>query len=283
MTSQCRRNAAAGRPDTAPTAPRRIALLTAYDGAGYAGFQWQANAPTIQGELESAIARLTGAKVRIRGASRTDAGAHAEGQVVDFLTASRHPQRVFVSALNHYLPDAVRVLDAAAVPDGFHARRSAARRCYRYRILNRPTPSPLLRHTHHWEPAPLDTDAMGRAAAALVGIRDFRQLATGHPPERSAVRQVFAWQIARHPAAKDVIIIDCCANGFLRHQIRRANAVLTTIGKGDLPVHAMAEALAGRLPQRRQIAPLPAKGLCLMSVSYPGYDHLLQFKGCEGL
>ena len=283
MTSQRPNKDAAGQPDAAPAAPRRIALLTAYDGTGYAGFQWQANAPTIQGELESAIARLTGERVRIRGASRTDAGAHAEGQVVDFVTGSRHPERVFVSALNHYLPDAVRVLDSVAVPDGFHARRSAARRCYRYRILNRPTPAPLLRRNHHWEPAPLDIAAMGQAAVALVGIRDFRQLATGHPPDRSAVRQVFDWRITRHPAAKDVIIVDCCANGFLRHQIRRANAVLAAIGKGDLPAHAMAEALAGRLSQRRQIAPLPAKGLCLMSVSYPGYDHLLQFKGCEGL
>ena len=260
---------------------RRVALVVAYEGGDYAGFQLQANAPTIQGELERAIARLTGEAVRLRAASRTDAGAHALGQIVDFTTRCVHLPDVIRGAMNHYLPDAIRVLTASDVPPEFHARRSATRRDYRYSILNRPIPSPLLRRTHHVEPWPLNLTAMQRAADSLLGVRDFRQIATGHPAERSAVRKVYQWGVKRHPAEPDVIIIDCAANGFLRHQIRRANAVLVEIGKGRLPAHAMADTLAGRAQRQlvknpRQIATLPAKGLCLQRVHYPEYDHLLK-------
>ena len=261
---------------TADAGARRIALVVAYEGAEYAGFQLQANAPTIQGELERAVARLTGEAVRVRGASRTDSGAHALGQVVDFATRSVHRPDTFLAALNHYLPDAIRVLLAGEMPPEFHARRSAARRHYRYSILNRPTPSPLLRRTHHSEAFPLDLTAMRRAAQSLLGIRDFRQLSTAHPADRSAVRQVFNWEVKLHPAEPDAIVVDCAANGFLRHQIRRANAVLVEIGKGKLPVHAMADTLAGQTQRKHQIAALPAKGLCLQSVHYPEYDHLLK-------
>lgn len=258
----------------ADAAARHLAMVVAYEGAGYAGFQLQPNAPTIQGELESALSRLTGEPGRVRGASRTDSGAHANGQVVDFFTHTAHSPDTFVAALNHYLPQAIRILTASAVPYDFHSRRSAALRRYRYRILNRPIPSPLCRRTHHLEPARLNLRAMQRAADSLLGIRDFRQLAAGHPAAQSAVRQVCQWEVQRHPANPDVIAIDCAANGFLRHQIRRVNAVLVEIGKGRLPVHAMADALAGRTPRR--IPALPAQGLCLQSVHYPEYSHLLK-------
>lgn len=267
---------------------RRIALTVAYDGAGYAGFQWQANAPTIQGELEAAIGKLTGESVRLRAASRTDAGAHANGQVVDFTTAKPYGCAVFQRALNHYLPPAIRVLAAAEVPPEFHARRSAARRLYRYRILNRPQPLPLLRHSCCHLAEPLDLAAMRQASASILGIRDFRRLIPQHPPDRSAVRLVDQWTVDRDAGNSDIIVIECVANGFLRHQIRRVNAILVEIGRGNLPIHALAEALAGRIPlsrqtppsrqitPSRQIAALPAHGLCLESVHYPEYDHLLK-------
>jgi tRNA pseudouridine38-40 synthase len=255
---------------------RRIALTIAYDGTGFAGFQLQANEPTIQGELEIAIARLTGEPTRVRAASRTDAGAHANGQVVDFLTGSSHNAVIFHRALNHYLPPAIRILGAHDVPGGFHARRSATARSYRYSILNRSTPSPLLRHSHHWVPGQLDLQAMNRAASSLLGIRDFRKIVAGHPEDQSAVRWVHRWQIDQSPADDSIIHIDCTGNGFLRHQIRRTNAVLVEIGRGRQPVHAMADALAGRFSSNRQIPTLPAHGLCLMSVHYPEYDHMLK-------
>ena len=261
---------------TADDNVRRIALVVAYEGTDYAGFQLQAAVPTIQSELETAIGKLTGTPTRVRGASRTDSGAHASGQVVDFSTHSKHGPSVLRAGLNHYLPDAVRVLAASDVPAEFHSRRSAARRDYRYSILNRAIESPLLRRTHCLESTPLDVGAMQRAAASLLGIRDFRQIATGHPVDQSAVRLVHQWDVNRRSDTSDVITIDCAANGFLRHQIRRANAVLVEIGKGRLPVHSMAEALAGRTLNQGQITTLPAKGLCLRSVHYPQYDHLLK-------
>ncbi len=261
---------------TAEMKGRRIALVVAYEGTEYAGFQWQAGAATIQGELEQAFAKLTGETVRIRGASRTDSGAHALGQVVDLVTCSVHRTDVIIAAMNHYLPDAIRVMVASDMPPGFNARRSARKRRYRYSILNRPVPSPLLRRTHHQERVPLDLAAMRQAAASLLGIRDFRAIATGHPDDQSAVRQVFDWNVERSSENEDVIIIDCAANGFLRHQIRRANGVLVEIGKGRLPVHAMSETLAGRTQLQHQIPTLPAKGLCLQSVHYPEHDHLLK-------
>ena len=261
---------------TVEAAQRRIALVVAYEGTQYAGFQLQADVPTIQGELERAFCRLTGEFTRVRGASRTDSGAHAIHQVVDLVTASAHGTDVIVAAMNHYLPDDIRAIKATEVPQEFHARRSAIRRDYRYSIVNRPAPSPLLRRTHHQEPAPLNLDAMRMAAQSLLGIRDFRQIATAHPIDQSAVRHVFRWEVNRQSDNQDVIAIDCAANGFLRHQIRRANAVLVEIGKGRLPRHAIADALAGRTQRLHNIPTLPAKGLCLQHVHYPEFNHLLK-------
>ena len=261
---------------TFEAAQRRIALVVTYEGAQYAGFQLQAAVPTIQGELEKAFNRLTGEHARVRGASRTDSGAHAICQVVDLATRSTHENRVIVAAMNHYLPDDIRVIAASEAPQEFHARRSATRRDYRYSIVNRPVPSPLLRRTHHAEPAPLNLDAMQMAAHSLLGIRDFRHIATAHPDDRSAVRQVFQWDVKRQSDDQDVIVIDCAANGFLRHQIRRANSVLVEIGKGKLPIHAVADSLAGRTQQLHNIPTLPAKGLCLQRVHYPEFNHLLK-------
>ena len=255
---------------------RRVALMVAYDGTGYAGFQLQANSPTIQGELETAFTKLTGEAIRVRGASRTDAGAHAMGQVVDVATFTRHDVDTIAAAMNHYLPPAIRIITALEVPFQFHARRSASARTYRYSILNREIASPLLRHTHHTVPGLLDLPRMRAAARSLIGIRDFRQLSTGHPAGQSAVRQVFRWDAKTQPDQEDVILIECQATGFLRHQIRRANGILIEIAKGQLPIHAMADALAGRTQKQRQIAALPAKGLCLQSVHYPEFEHLLK-------
>jgi tRNA pseudouridine38-40 synthase len=271
-------NACMTSENSADGTARRVALVVEYEGTDYAGFQSQVGSPTIQNELEDAIAKLTGTPSRIRGASRTDAGAHASGQVVDFTTRSQLVPGTLISALNYYLPESIRVVSACDVPPEFHSRYDAASREYRYSIFNRQIASPLLRRTHHLETVPLDLVRIRQAATSLVGIRDFRQISTGHPVERSAVRRVFKWETNSHPNMPDVITIDCAANGFLRHQIRRANAVLVEIGKGKLPVHAMADTLAGRTLHQRNIRTLPAKGLRLNTVHYPHYDHLLNPK-----
>ena len=252
-----------------------MALRIEYQGTNYNGFQLQLNQPTVQGAVEEALRRFTGERIRIRGASRTDSGAHAEGQVVDFLTRSRHPASRFAAALNFFLPEDIRVLNAVAVDESFHSRRTALGRVYRYRILARPEPSALRRHTHLWVREPLDVEPMAEAAKALVGTHDFRAIASGLPADRSAVRTVKRWEVRR---TGDEVVIECEANGFLKQQIRKANGILLDIAKGKRPVELMGRTLeagddAGGVPT------LPARGLCLIEVKYP--EGVIEFPPTE--
>ena len=247
-----------------------MALVVEYEGGNYAGFQLQVRQPTIQGAIETALNRLTEEGIRLRAASRTDAGAHALGQVVDFLTASRHSADTFRKALNHYLPPDIRVQQAWEMTPDFHSRRDAERRIYRYQILNRPQAPALRRREWAWIREPLTAERMNRAAQDLVGVHDFRPLARGHPPDKSAVRQVYRWAVAANGAE---VVIHCAANGFLRQQIRRANAILVEIGKGYWPEDTLRRILAGEaVPETAGRMPLlPAGGLCLVQVTYPDF------------
>lgn len=236
-----------------------------YQGTNYNGFQLQLNQPTVQGALEDALTRFTGESIRIRGASRTDSGAHAMGQVVDFLTASDRAIGRFPLALNYFLPEDIRVLRAKEVGPEFHSRRRATSRVYRYRLLVRPEPTALLRHTHLWVSAPLDHQRMAEAAQALVGTHDFRAIAAGHPVDRSAVRTVKRWEMIQDG---ETLVIECEANGFLKQQIRKANAILVEIGKGKQQIELMGRTVSG-VPGLPEIPLLPARGLTLVEVKYP--------------
>ena len=247
-------------------AERRLALVVEYDGSRYQGFQLQRQRPTIQGEIEQALKRFTQVDIRIRGASRTDSGAHAQGQVVDFATAAEHPPDKFLGGLNFYLPADICIQAAYEVDGEFHSRRSALTRIYRYHILNQSQPSPIRRNTHHWERGTLDAAKMAGAAKGLVGEHDFRPLAASHPKDKIAVRRVSRWDVWRDG---DTVIIECEANGFLRHQIRRANALLVGVGTGKLAESIITDFLQSELPQNWSFPILPAKGLCLMQVTYP--------------
>ena len=249
---------------------RRLALVVEYDGTNYKGFQLQSGHPTIQGEIESGLARFTGERIRIRGASRTDSGAHARGQVVDFLTASIHSVESFPKALNYYLPQDIKVQSASQVSLDFNSRRSATSRTYRYSILVAPWPSPLRRTTHHWVRQELVAPKMAQAARGLVGVHDFRALAAGHPLDKSAVRIVHRWDVWQE---EDTVIIECEANGFLRHQIRKANSILVQVGLGNYPEShcpesVVSECLKGERTNGVRAPILPAHGLCLMRVNY---------------
>ena len=208
---------------------------------------------------------MTGSRVRIRGASRTDSGAHAEAQVVDFLTCSPHSPTTFLFGLNYHLPEDIRVIRVAKVSPEFNSRRSATGRVYQYRILARQAPTAQRRHSHCWVREGLDTESMTEAAQHLLGTHDFRPFASGHPEDKSAVRQVSRWDVFRR---KDEVIIESEANGFLKQQIRRVNAALVEIGKGKQPIDLVQRTLEtdGTVPQ---IPLLPARGLCLIEVKYP--------------
>ena len=249
---------------------RRLALVVEYDGTIYKGFQLQSGHPTIQGEIEAALAKFTGDPIRVRGASRTDSGAHARGQVVDFLTASCHSLESFSKALNYYLPQDIKVQSASQVSLEFNARRSATSRTYRYKILIAPWPSPLRRTTHYWIRQELLVADMARAARSLVGVHDFRALAAGHPIDKSSVRIVHRWDVWQE---SDTVIIECEANGFLRHQIRKANSILVQVGLGNYPQSlnpesVVSECLKGEPTIGLKAPILPPHGLCLMQVKY---------------
>ena len=252
---------------------RRLALLVEYDGTDYAGFQLQPNQPTIQGEIEKALKEFTGEDIRIRGASRTDSGAHAMGQVVDFISESKYRTETFVGALNYYLPRDIRITEACEALNDFHSRKEAQTRIYQYRILNRLLPSPLYQRHYHWIREPLKIDEMNLAAQHLVGIHDFRPLAPSHPVEKSAVREVYRWNVAAAIEDEHLVIITCEASGFMQHQIRRTNAVLVEIGKGNWPRDAFRTILRGQQVSIDGVAinsipTLPAKGLWLREVTY---------------
>ena len=247
-----------------------------YEGTRYAGFQLQAGQNTVQGELEKGLARFTGEEIRIRAASRTDSGAHAKGQVVDFATTSVHSVDRFPRALNFYLPADIKVQGAYEVDSSFNSRRNALSRTYRYQILNRLWPSPLGRSVSFWVRDELDIAGMATAAQCLIGWRDFRPMSGGYPDDKSAVRRVYRWDVWRE---SDQVIIECEANGFIRHQIRRTNALLIEIGKGRWPPSIVNDVFEDNPKGKVRWATVPARGLCLEKVTYSNLGSLARTAG----
>lgn len=247
---------------------RQLKLTVAYDGTDFHGFQAQTGRGlrTVQEVLEGAWERLTGERVRLIGAGRTDAGVHATGQVVGLRTLhSSIPDERVPYALNSVLPDDVRVTGCERVPPAFHARFDALSKIYEYLIYNAPFPSPLYRRYAYFVPPPLDDEAMGRAAAALIGRHDFAAFAGVNSPRRSTVRHVLECRVRRDGPLVRVAIE---ANGFLYHMARTIVGTLLMVGKGERPSAWVAEVLLGR--DRREAGPTaPAHGLVLRTVRYP--------------
>jgi len=242
-----------------------VMLVLEYDGTSYHGFQKQSSAPTIQGELEKALKRLTGRTLRTSGASRTDAGAHALGQVVSFHTEASFPPRTWVGALGFYLPEDIVVTEARLVEDGFHARRSARSREYCYRVWNRPVPSPFWSRYSHHVPYSLDVPAMEAGIPALVGVHDFSAFASVKGTRgKSSTRRITEAAVQRD---NQMIKFRFVGNAFLPQQIRSMVGTLLEIGSGKTGSDEMASLLESG--DRFQAGPTaPACGLCLVKVNY---------------
>jgi len=245
----------------------RVALLVSYDGSAFAGFQSQANGRAVQDVLETALLGVYGRPNRVRGASRTDAGVHAAGQVASFDLdadlAGRVPVERLPFALAHQLPDDVAVLAARPASLAFDPRR-AERKAYRYRILARPAPCPL-RRARTWHVAqPLDLNAMRSAAGAALGRHDFSAFAASGTTVRTRERTVFALDVAERG---DEIRIGIEADGFLYRMARNLTGTLVEIGLGRRRVDTVGDALASR-DRTRAGATAPPQGLCLEWVRY---------------
>ena len=233
-----------------------------YDGTGYAGFQIQTNAPTVQGELERVLSQICAEPVRITGAGRTDAGVHATGQVIDFRTASELDGSTMARGVNALLPEDIAISALEPAGETFHSRFSAAGRTYEYRIRTGPTRDPLERRREHWLPEALDVSAMEDAAERLVGTHDYAAFAAGMSGERSVRRAVWT-------ARDEVLRFEIEANAFLRGMVRGIVGTLLWVGGGKISTDRFEEILKSR--DRAQAGPsAAAPGLCLIDVSYGG-------------
>jgi len=240
-----------------------------YEGTQYSGFQCQNNAPSIQEELEKAITNLTGEVLRVAGAGRTDAGVHAEGQVVSFETSSSFSPDVFQRALNYYLPNEIAVKAAYRTRSDFDPRRMALSRWYRYTIDRGDTPSPLKRRVSYHLGETLDVEEMRKAATMFLGVHDFSCFAGSLGDNRvSALREVYMLEVRQ---TGDIMNIDVKANSFLPHQVRRMAGALVDIGKGRLTLGNLASMLDGECKNDGIARSLPPGGLCLLKVTYPDF------------
>jgi len=241
-----------------------IKVVLEYDGSNFAGWQQQAHGRTVEAELKRALREITGKDHTVYAAGRTDAGAHAEGQVVNFHTDGRiSPQRL-VAALNARLPEDVAVLSAEVVADDFHARYSARWRRYRYRYLDRPA-RPALERGRCWHVrGPLDVDAMSEAATALIGKHDWTSFCSASEPPQARVREMRSARVMRRG---DFVELELVAEGFLRGLARSIAGALAEVGRARRPPKWVGQVLRSR--DRRQ-APrtAPAGGLTLMEVIY---------------
>jgi tRNA pseudouridine38-40 synthase len=245
-----------------------LRATVAYDGTEFLGFQVQDGGRTIQGALEAALAQVTRQTTRVVGAGRTDAGVHAQGQVIGFRVEWRHTLADLHRALNAVLPEDVAVLDLGPAQPGWHPRFSARRRHYRYTVLNSPLRSPLDRRYAHLVTEPLDLKALQSAADVLVGQHDFASF--GQPTQGdSTVRVIYeaGWRQEGEWPAHWLFTFDVIGNAFLRSMVRCLVGTMLQIGMGRWPVGRMNEILAGR-DRALAAPPAPACGLCLMKVEY---------------
>ncbi len=247
-----------------------------YEGTNYHGFQLQPNAVTVQGVLEQALQKLTGKRVRIRGAGRTDTGVHARGQVAAFETDAGHEPGTFMRAANHYLPEDVSVRAACEAPEGFDPRRQATSRRYRYLIANRPARPALDRARALWIREPLQVEAMDQAARRLEGEHDFASFSGPLSRPGSTVRRVRKTGVIRDGC---MVSFEIEATAFLPQQVRRTVCLLLDAGKGESGPERIQDLLAHPVRGAADQA-APPYGLYLEEVSYAA--GLLKFSGPQG-
>jgi tRNA pseudouridine38-40 synthase len=243
----------------------RYRLTLEYDGAPFAGWQYQADAASVQGVLEKAIATVNGEPAAVHGAGRTDAGVHALGQVAHVDLARNWDTFKLRNALNaNVRPHPISVLEATEVAEDFHARFTATRRHYLFRILNRRSPPALDRGKVWWLPMDLDSDAMHEAAQQLVGKHDFTTFRAAACQANSPVKTLDRLDVARYG---ELIEIRTDARSFLHNQVRSMVGSLKLVGEGKWRARDLRSALDSR--DRARCGPVsPADGLYLLRVDY---------------
>ncbi|MCD7868638.1 MAG: tRNA pseudouridine(38-40) synthase TruA [Clostridiales bacterium] len=243
---------------------KRVGLVVAYDGTKYCGWQIQNNGITIQGILNQTLSGLLNEKVEVIGASRTDAGVHALGNVAVFDTESRIPGEKFSYALNQRLPEDIRIQLSEEVEPDFHPRYCASEKTYEYRILNRRFPVPTERLYSYFYHYRLDERKMREAVSFLIGRHDFASFCGAGAQVKSTIRTITSMEVEREG---DMITIRVRGTGFLYNMVRILAGTLIEIGNGQYPPERMKEILEAR--NREAAGPTaPAHGLTLMGIEF---------------
>lgn len=258
---------------------RRILLRVAYDGTGYHGWQVQPNARTIEGELNRVLTQLTGEEIQVTGASRTDAGVHALGNVAVFDTASRIPAEKFSYALNQRLPEDIVVQSSVQVDDDFHPRHCDCQKTYEYDILNRTFPLPAYRNTAYFLYGDLDLDAMGRACRAFLGEHDFASFCAAGAQVQTTVRTIYSLEVLEQPltgagrgvqlqqSPERLLTIRVRGNGFLYNMVRIIAGTLVEVGRGHIRPEEV-EGIIAACDRAKAGPTAPARGLRLIEIKY---------------
>jgi tRNA pseudouridine38-40 synthase len=258
--------------DNFPVAMRNIKITIAYDGSSFHGWQFQPGLPTIQGALNEAASEITQEKIVIHGASRTDAGVHALGQVAHFRTHSGLDAREFQRGLNALLPAAIRIVAVEEVGPDFHARWLSRAKTYRYRIFRGAVLSPFDYRRALHVPWALDEVAMAAAARQFEGAHDFTTFAASSGAEeeddnREMQRVLYSSALLRESASDEVAYV-VRGKSFLRYMVRKIVGTLLEVGKGRLTAGQVAELIQAR-DRSRSGPTVPPDGLYLVSIEYP--------------
>lgn len=246
---------------------RRILLEIAYDGTNYCGWQVQPDLPTVENEINKGLSALLNEQIEVIGASRTDSGVHALGNIAVFDTNSRIPADKFTLALNQRLPEDIRVQTSKEVPLDFHPRRVNCRKTYRYRILNRRIALPTDRYYSHFVYYPLSLELMKKAGSYLIGDHDYKSFCSVKTQVIDTVRTIYDLRVAREDKNGDMITITIEGNGFLYNMIRIIAGTLIEVGRGALLPEDMPNILKG-LDRSLAGPTAPPEGLILMKIDY---------------
>ena len=246
---------------------KRIALIIAYDGTAYCGWQIQKNGISVQEILNRCLRDLLGEEISVTGASRTDAGVHALGNVAVFDTNTRIPGEKISYALNQRLPEDIRIQKSFETDPEFHPRYRKSEKTYEYRILNRRFQLPTQRLYSYFYHYSLDVEKMRAAAAYLVGTHDFASFCGAGAQVKTTVRTITDIRITKDEE-QDIIFIRVSGEGFLYNMVRIIAGTLIEIGNGQYPPERMQEILEAC--DREHAGPTaPAKGLTLLNIRYP--------------
>lgn len=241
---------------------KRVKMTVAYDGTNYCGWQQQPNGICIEEVLNRELSRLLGEPIQVIGASRTDSGVHARGNIAVFDTSARMPADKICIALNQRLPKDIVIQDSCEVAQDYHPRKCNTRKTYEYRILNRRVPLPELRFNSYFYYYALDVDKMRQAARYLVGEHDFKSFCSIRTQVEDTVRRIYDISLTK---TDDLITIRISGNGFLYNMVRIIAGSLVKVGCGFWEPERMKEVLEAR--DRSQAGPkAPAEGLTLISI-----------------